>query len=217
MSNEKNKDHLEEPEEESTGADPQNQDAEIPEESTESEPEVTETGEANAESPEETGEPEVDPLEQARAESKENYQRYLRSVADLENYRKRALKEKEELRKYAVSGLVEDLLPALDNLELGLLSAEGNEAGQSVAQGFVMVVQQFKSILQQHGLEEVNPVHEEFDPHTHEATAHEASEEVPEGKVLRVNRKGYKLQGRLLRPAMVVVSSGVAETVKDES
>ncbi|MCC5788622.1 MAG: nucleotide exchange factor GrpE [Opitutales bacterium] len=195
--------------------------------SAENVPENEETEEVSRESAEGSGEdkedaaeeetPEEDPLEQARVESKENYQRYLRSVADLENYRKRALKEKEELRKYAVSGLVEDLLPALDNLELGLLSAEGNEGGKSVAQGFVMVVQQIKSILQQHGLEEVNPVGEQFDPHQHEATAHEPSEEFSEGRILRVNRKGYKLQGRLLRPAMVVVSSGIAETANEES
>ena len=190
--------------------------------STESEPkedEMTEESAENLTESEETpavesdevelGEAEEkDSVEKWQAESRENYQRYLRAVADLENYRRRALREKEELRKYATASLIEDLLPALDNLELGLLSAEGNESGKSIAQGFIMVVQQLKSILQQHGLEEVNPEGETFDPHRHEATGHEASEEVEEGKVIRVNRKGYLLQGRLLRPAMVVVSGG---------
>ncbi|MCH8474758.1 MAG: nucleotide exchange factor GrpE [Opitutales bacterium] len=215
MAKEEHKHHSDEKEETAANEVPVDEESETVSGKSAEESAEVKDGEETPETSEEI--PEVDPLEEARAESKENYQRYLRSVADLENYRKRALKEKEELRKYAVSGLVEDLLPALDNLELGLLSAEGNEAGKSVAQGFVMVVQQIKSILQQHGLEEVNPVGEDFDPHAHEATAHEASEEFAEGKILRVHRKGYKLQGRLLRPAMVVVSSGIPETANEES
>lgn len=172
---------------------------------------ANETGE---ETPAEASPPE-DPLTVAEAQSKANYERYLRSVADFENFRRRSLREKEELRKYATSALIEDILPALDNLELGLMSARHHQEGASIAQGFIMVAQQLKSVLQSHGLQEINPEKAEFDPHRHESTGQEPDEEVPEGMVLRVHRKGYLLHDRLLRPAMVILSSGAADAASE--
>jgi len=151
-------------------------------------------------------------LEEAQAEAKANKDKLLRSVADLENYRKRAAREKEEIRKYGASALVEDLLPAIDNLELGLKSAQDHHPeAKAVIEGIQMVTGQLMNVLKQHGLEEVNPEQAPFDPNLHEAVSHIPSEEVEAEHVAQVVRKGYALNGRLLRPATVVVSSGKSE------
>ena len=96
-------------------------------------------------------------LDEATAEISSQKERYLRGVADLENYRKRALREKEEARKQATCGLLEDLLPILDNFQLGLKSAEDHEGGSVFAEGFRMILSQMEGILKQNGLEEINP------------------------------------------------------------
>src|SRR5580658_10370308 len=118
-------------------------------------------------------------LAAAKKEAAENHDRYLRAVADLENFRRRSVREKEELRLFAASRLLEDLLPALDNLALGLASASQPKADlKSLANGVELVQQQLKSALQAHGLKEINPVGEAFDPHQHEAISHEPSNTV---------------------------------------
>ncbi len=154
-------------------------------------------------------------LENSRTEKEELYQKVLRAAADFENFRKRSLREKDELRKYAVSSLIEDLLPALDNLDLGLMAADNDTNASAVAEGFRMVAIQLKSILEQNGVEEVNPVGEDFDPNFHECVSHQPSEELEEDKVITVARKGYNLNGRILRAANVIVSSGSADKKED--
>ena len=153
-----------------------------------------------------------DPAEQlaaAKKEAAENHDRYLRAMADLENYRRRAIREKEELRLFAASRLLEDLLPALDNLALGLEAARQPAAdAKGLANGVELVQQQLKSALSAHGLKEVNPVGQAFDPHQQEALSHQPSAEIAAEHVLKVVRTGYILNGRLLRPASVIVSSG---------
>jgi len=154
----------------------------------------------------------ADPAEQVAAAKKEaaaNHDRYVRAVADLENFRRRTVREKEELRLFAASRLLEDLLPALDNLALGLAAARQPNADlKALAGGVELVQQQLKGALAAHGLKEVNPVGEAFDPHQHEAISHQPSPDVEAEHVLAVVRTGYVLNGRLLRPASVVVSSG---------
>jgi len=150
-------------------------------------------------------------LEQSHKEKEDMYQKVLRAAADFENFRKRSLREKEELRKYAVSGLIEDLLPALDNLELGLAAADNHPEAKAISDGFRMVGQQMTSILQANGLECVDPVGGEFDPNFHESVGFQPSDEVEDHKVIQVVRKGYTLNGRILRAANVIVSSGPAE------
>lgn len=148
-------------------------------------------------------------LAAARKEAADNHDRYLRAVADLENFRRRTVREKEELRLYASSKLLEDLLPALDNLALGLAAAHQPNADlKALAGGVELVQQQLKSALANHGLKEINPVGQPFDPHQHEAISHQPSQKVKAEHVLTVVRTGYTLNGRLLRPASVVVSSG---------
>ncbi len=135
----------------------------------------------------------------------------LRSNADQQNQQRRHQREREELRKYATSGLLEDLLPALDSLALGLESASAQTDGRAVAEGFRMAIGQLRGILAGQGLVEVNPVGQPFDPARHEAVGSEASATVVEGTVLRVARSGWLLHDRVLRPAAVFVSSGPAQ------
>lgn len=148
----------------------------------------------------------------AKKEAADYYNRYLRSVADLENVRKRAIREKEEVRQYGIKQLLEDLLPVLDNLGLGLAAARQPGAdAKTLIGGIEMTLGQLKSALAGHGLTEINPAGQPFDPHQHEAISHLASAEIPAEHVMTVVRTGYVLQGRLLRPASVVVSSGPAK------
>ncbi|MDQ8180666.1 nucleotide exchange factor GrpE [Pelagicoccus sp. SDUM812005] len=150
-------------------------------------------------------------LEAAKAEAAENYNNYLRSVADLDTYRRRVMREKDELKQYAISGLLEDFLPVYDNLGLGLMSAEQTSDPKVVVQGIQMVLTQFKSLLEDNGITEVAPAAgDEFDPNVAEAFQTQPSDEIEEGKVLSLMRKGFKLNGRLIRPASVVVSGGPA-------
>jgi len=160
----------------------------------------------------------TDPLAAAKAEAAAIHDRYLRAVADHENFRKRVAREKDELRQYAASRVLEDLLPVLDNLGLGLAAAEQpNASVKSLREGVAMVQTQLKSALEQHGLKEINPAGQPFDAHQHEALSQAPSAEVAEGDVLQVIRVGYSLNGRLLRAASVVVSSGAPSTHSEEA
>jgi molecular chaperone GrpE len=151
----------------------------------------------------------ADAVAEAKKEAAANLDRYLRAVADLENFRRRMAREKEELRLFASSRLLEDLLPALDNLGLGLAAARQPNADlKSLANGVELVQQQLKGALAAHGLKEINPMGQAFDPHQHEALSHQASADVKPEHVMSVVRTGYTLNGRLLRPASVIVSSG---------
>jgi molecular chaperone GrpE len=155
-------------------------------------------------------------LEQAQAEAASAKEAHLRSVADLENFRRRTAREKDELRAFAAANVVEELLPVLDNLGFALAAARAENAElKSLADGVEMVGTQFKSALGNHGLKEVNPAGEDFDPNLHEAMSQQASDEVEEGKVIQVIRVGYTLNGRLLRPASVIVSGGATADEKE--
>lgn len=151
-------------------------------------------------------------LAQSRKEAAANHERYLRAVADLENFRKRAVREKEEVRQFGISAVMEDLIPILDNLGLGVAAARQQSEGKAIADGVTLVLEQFKGALARHGLKEVNPTGAAFDPHLHECIAHQPDAKVPAEHVIQVVRLGYSLNGRLLRPASVIVSSGPAQT-----
>jgi len=150
-------------------------------------------------------------LATARQEVAANYDRYTRAVADLENFRKRTLREKDELRQFATSGLMEDVIPILDNLSLGLAAARQQTDVKPIVDGVTLVLEQFKTTLARHGLKELKPDGLRFDPNFHECISHQASAEVAEEHVMQVVRPGYTLNGRLLRPASVIVSSGPAK------
>ncbi len=156
-------------------------------------------------------------LDEAQAEARENQDRYLRAVAEQENFRKRVVRDKEQLRKYGAALLLEDMLPILDSLAMGLELSSKHPEAKPVADGFSMIFSQLQSLFKQHGVIELNPLGEEFDPHFHEAMAHHGSEEVEEGKVMAVTRMGYRMHDRLLRPATVVVSSGGSKPETEET
>ena len=165
-----------------------------------------------------SGEPAVtaEALSAAKSEAAENYNRYLRAVADLENFRRRTVREKDELRQFAASGVLEDLLPVVDNLTLALsASKQANADLRNLTGGVEMVLSQLKSAMATHGLKEINPAGQAFDANLHEAISAQHSAEVPEGNVMTVVRPGFSLNGRLLRPASVVVSSGAAKEEKN--
>lgn len=172
-----------------------------------------ESTEAKAEAPEPTAE---EQLEQARRETSEAKEAHLRAVADLENFRRRMVREKDDLRAFAAANVVEELMPVLDNLGFALTAARADNAElKSLADGVEMVSTQFKTALGNHGLKEINPANEAFDPNLHEALSQQPSDDVTEGTVLQVVRIGYSLNGRLLRPASVIVSGGAANEKTD--
>jgi molecular chaperone GrpE len=135
----------------------------------------------------------------------------LRTQADQQNQQRRHARDRDELRKFANAGLLEELLPALDSLALGLEAAATQTDGRAVAEGFRLAVGQLRSILSAQGLAEVNPLGQAFDPARHEAVGSEASATAAEGTVVRVARPGWSLHDRVLRPAAVFVSAGPAQ------
>ena len=171
-----------------------------------------ETAESAGESAGDGVEPELmRRLDEAESRAGEMENRYLRAVAELDNFRKRAAREKQELLKSAGSDVIESLLPALDNLKIGLKAAENHPEAREVVQGFEMVGRQILQALEEHGLKELNPEGDSFDPHYHDSVSTVPSEEVEEGHVVQTVRVGYLLNDRLLRAASVVVSSGAPE------
>ena len=133
----------------------------------------------------------------------------LRDRADMDNTRKRLQREKEEAVRYANGSLLEKLLPVMDNFELGLMEARRTSGeGSAVLIGMGMVQRQLEAFLAESGMTTIDATGQKFDPNLHEALGEEPSADVPEGNVLRQQRKGYKLRDRLLRPASVFISKG---------
>ena len=132
----------------------------------------------------------------------------LRSVADLDNYRKRMAREKDDAIRYANASFLERLIPILDNFELGLQAAKAGGSQSAVFDGMTMVFKQLQEFLASCGVETIDATGEHFDPNLHEAIAQEENSEVEDGVVIRQLRKGYRLKDRLIRPANVVVSKG---------
>ena len=135
----------------------------------------------------------------------------LRSQADFENYKKRCAREKEEAIKYANNSLLQRLVAIIDNFELGLAAAKEQGQQSPIYSGMVLVQKQLNDLLVENGLQPIEAEGKPFDPNLHEAIAHEPSDEVPEGTVLRQVSRGYRIKDRLLRAAKVVVSSGPAK------
>lgn len=131
-----------------------------------------------------------------------------RSQAELDNFRKRVAREQQETRAYANADLLRSLIPIMDNFAMGLDAARAESEKSIVFMGMSMVHKQIEDFLRDMGVQEIEAQGKTFDPNLHEAMAQEASADVPEGVILRVMRRGYKLKDRLLRAACVVVSSG---------
>lgn len=149
----------------------------------------------------------VQQLEDARNKADEHWNELLRARADLENMRRRHSRDLESAHKRALDKFVTELLPICDSLELGLDAAKNEDAKlQTVRDGMEMTLKMFMSSIGKFGLEQLNPEGETFDPDLHQAMAMQPAEGVEANQVLNVMQKGYRFNGRLLRPAMVVVS-----------
>jgi molecular chaperone GrpE len=139
--------------------------------------------------------------------------KYLRSVADLENLRKRSIRDREDAVLRTRAQIIGDLLPVLDAFQLGLNEAQKNKEAESVVAGFSMAMKQMNNVLGEFGLKLIDPLKGEFDPKIHEAIGYEESEEHEEGMVLKCVRVGYQIRDQLLRPATVILS----KTSKDKA
>jgi len=148
----------------------------------------------------------IPPEPNLQAEVERYRDQALRAAADLENYRKRMIREKEEAIRFANAGLLEKLLPILDNFELGLTAASGDTAAKGIVDGFAMVHRQLGDFLVSSGLQPIDAVSQPFDPKFHEALGHETDAAQADGVVLRQLRRGYRLADRLIRPSSVIVN-----------
>jgi len=139
-------------------------------------------------------------------EAEANHNRFLKSCADLENYKKRVEREKKELLDYANDTLIKELLHVIDNMERALSHINDDVDIESLKEGLTLSIEQIFPMLEKFGLERVRAVGERFDPTVHEAVSHEVSSDHGPETVIREFQRGYTLKGRLLRPSMVAVS-----------
>ncbi len=143
-----------------------------------------------------------------REENQQLKDRYLRTLADFDNLRKRTEREKADFFRYALAGVLKDILPVLDNFDRGL---EHAEEGDDFHKGMLLIYKQLFDVLQKHGLTPIEESGVHFDPNIHEAVVREEDDSVPSHTVVAVLQKGYFLHDRLLRPALVKVAVGGPE------
>jgi molecular chaperone GrpE len=147
---------------------------------------------------------ELDPWEELEADVAKWKELSLRTAAEMDNLRKRTAREREEAIRYANQRLLEELLPVIDNFEMGMQAAS-QDTSSMIYIGMDMVRRQLNDFLASQGVEEI-PATGNFDPNLHDAVAQEECSAGEEGRILRVTRRGFKLRDRLLRPSSVVVS-----------
>ena len=143
------------------------------------------------------------------SEPQDDYKnRYIRAVADFDNFRKRSDRERADFARYATAGVLREMLPILDNFDRAL---EHAEEGDDFHKGVLMIYKQLFDVLQKHGLKVIDETGVHFDPNIHEGVMREEDPSVPSHTVVAVLQKGYFLHDRLLRPAMVKVAVGGPE------
>ncbi|MDH3547136.1 MAG: nucleotide exchange factor GrpE [Gammaproteobacteria bacterium] len=150
-----------------------------------------------------------------QAQADENWDRYLRAAAETENVRKRAARDVAHARKYALESFSRELLAVKDSLEIGLAAGAAADA-DSLREGSEATLKLLATTLEQFGITEVDPEGEPFDPELHEAISMQPSAETEPDSVLTVIQKGYTLNGRLLRPARVIVAAEVPDAAADD-
>jgi len=147
-------------------------------------------------------------LAKAREEAQKYLANWQRAEADLQNYKKRAEQERDELRRFGNVSLIINLLPIIDDFERAFASLDSHLAGLSWFDGIYLIYRKLSQLLENAGVRPIEADGQDFDPRYHEAVAHVEGEE---GKVISVVQRGYKLHDRVLRPAMVVVGKGKTE------
>ena len=148
----------------------------------------------------------IEKIETLQEQADKNYDLYVRSQAEMENFKKRNAKEKEDVVRYANETLMKEILPVMDNLEKAISHAHQDNAVDALREGVELTLKGLKSTLKKAGLEEVQAQGQPFDPCFHEAVSEMADERAKPGTVLQELQKGYVLNGRLIRPSMVVVT-----------
>lgn len=163
----------------------------------------------------------LDPLDSLRAEvegsnrEKDQFREMLQRVqADFINYKRRAEEEREEQQKYSNSRLILRLLPVLDDFNLAIDHASKSEADASWMEGVKLIERKFQALLESENVTRIEVERKEFDPLEHEAMAYQESSDHREGQILTVVREGYKLQGRVIRPALVILAK-TPETMEE--
>lgn len=170
--------------------------------------EIDGEAEVGAETEAEIGEDSIEQqLEQAQATIKDYWDQIIRLKADMDNHRKRAVRDIENAHKFALRNFAESLLPVIDSMEMGQKAAEADNASlESIIEGTQMTMTMFIQVLKKHGLKEVDPVGETFDPEFHQAISMAEDKKAKSNTVISVMQKGFSLNDRLVRPAMVVVA-----------
>jgi molecular chaperone GrpE len=146
----------------------------------------------------------LEQLKEAEKKAEENWELLLRTKAEMENLRKRTEKDLENAHKYGMEKFVSEMLPVKDSMELGLAAEEVTV--ESLHEGMKLTMNMFNSTFEKLGVKEINPDNEPFDPELHQAMTMQATDDVEPDTVIAVMQKGYLLNDRLVRPAMVVVS-----------
>ena len=153
-------------------------------------------------------------LQMERAAAAEQKDSVLRAIADAENQKRRSVQEIEKARKFALEKLVGDLLPVLDNMERAVeLADRDNETLKPMIEGVELTLKSFTDAVSRHGVVEINPQGEAFDPEKHQAMSMQENADFAPNTIMAVMQKGYELNGRLIRPAMVMVSKGSAQSI----
>ncbi len=142
------------------------------------------------------------------AEAKENYERFLRTCAEFENFKKRAVREKDEFFKFAQEGMIRELLPVLDNLERAVEHSKATQDFSGLVEGVDMTVKQFLQCLDKFGVTPIKAIGERFDPTRHEAIMQVEEGDYDSDTVVGEHQKGYILNDRLIRPCLVTVAKG---------
>ncbi len=146
-------------------------------------------------------------LESTKSKADKNWDLYLRANADLENARRRAQQDVEKARKYGLEKLIEDLLPIKDSVEMGLAATHTDNASiEKLQEGSELILKMFSDTMEKHGIETIDPIGKRFDPEQHQAMSLQESKDDKPNTVITVMQKGYSLNGRLIRPAMVIVA-----------
>jgi molecular chaperone GrpE len=154
----------------------------------------------------------------ASAQLAEAQDRFVRLYADFENFKKRAARERDEVRRSATESVLGRLLPVLDTFEMAMQAAsQPNTNLDSLRAGVAMIQGQLRNTVADYGVEEIDAVGKPFDPSLHEALSQQETTEVADGHVISQNRKGYRMKDRLLRPAAVVVARRPAASASPSS
>jgi molecular chaperone GrpE len=167
-------------------------------------------GEEKLESPEKNADSLEAQLEDAQAKASENWENYLRAKAEMDNLRRRNAKDVESAHKYGIEKFVNALLPVMDSMDLGLAAEDAS--AESLREGMELTMKMLEKMMENLGIEEINPLNEKFNADKHQAMTMQPNADVEPNTVIAVMQKGYLLNERLIRPAMVMVSKAVEES-----